>query len=171
MSALLEARLRTHVETLAGDIGERNVWRPDALRAAAGYIRSVWAGLDYAVTAQGYETERVWCENLVIEVPGRLPHCGIVLAGAHYDSVAGSPGANDNASGIAGILEIARLLRGLRPALTLRLVAFVNEEPPFFYFGQMGSKVYARAAKKRTAPSTTTGETMEMSGMCVPPAR
>jgi Zn-dependent M28 family amino/carboxypeptidase len=73
----------------------------------------------------------------------------IVLVGAHYDSVRGSPGANDNASGVAGLIEMARLLRESRPQRTLKLVAFVNEEPPFFYFGQMGSKVYATAARAR----------------------
>lgn len=149
MSGTLEARLRRHVETLAGDIGERNVWRPEALRAAADYIRTTWRALDYAVKAQGYEAEGVWCENLEIEIPGRVPQSAVVLAGAHYDTVAGSPGANDNASGVAAILEIARLLRGIEPDSTVRLVAFVNEEPPFFYFGNMGSGVYAKAARDR----------------------
>lgn len=149
MSGLLESRLRRHVETLAGDIGERNVWRPQALHAAADYIRSSWSALDYAVKAQGYEAEGVWCENLEIEIPGRARQSAIVLAGAHYDTVAGSPGANDNASGVAGMLEIARLLRGIEPYSTLRLVAFVNEEPPFFSFGNMGSGIYAKAARAR----------------------
>jgi len=63
--------------------------------------------------------------------------------------VQGSPGANDNASGVAGLIEIARLLRGAAAARTIRLVAFVNEEPPFFYWGQMGSRIYARAARAR----------------------
>jgi len=149
VSRALEAGLRRHVAKLADDIGERNVWRPDALRAAADYIRATWRALGYAVEAQGYEAEGLWCENLEIEIPGRSPQGAIVLAGAHYDTVAGSPGANDNASGVAGILEIARLLRGIKPAATLRLVAFVNEEPPFFYFGNMGSGVYAKAARAR----------------------
>jgi Zn-dependent M28 family amino/carboxypeptidase len=150
MSRSLAARLRAHVQLLAGEIGERNVWRPDALRAAADYIRASWRALGYAVATQGYGTEGVWCENLAIEIPGqRAQERGIVLAGAHYDTVAGSPGANDNASGIAAVLEIARRLRDLRPEATVRLVAFVNEEPPFFYFGSMGSAIYARTARAR----------------------
>jgi Zn-dependent M28 family amino/carboxypeptidase len=141
--------LRSHVERLAGEIGERNVWRPSALLAAARYIREQWHALGYAVVAQPYRTHGLTCENLEIAIPGASRPSEIVLAGAHYDSVRGSPGANDNASGVAALIRIAALLRGLRPARTLKLVAFVNEEPPFFYFGEMGSKVYADAARAR----------------------
>jgi Zn-dependent M28 family amino/carboxypeptidase len=84
-----------------------------------------------------------------VEIPGAARAAQIVLAGAHYDTVPGSPGADDNASGVAGLIEIARELRGARLARTVRLVAFVNEEPPFFYFGEMGSRVYAREARRR----------------------
>jgi Zn-dependent M28 family amino/carboxypeptidase len=69
--------------------------------------------------------------------------------GAHYDSVYGSPGADDNASGIAALLEISRCLAALSTVQTVRFVAFVNEEPPFFYSNGMGSAVYARAARER----------------------
>ena len=140
--------LREHVQRLAGEIGERKVWRPAALQAAARYIRSQWQALGYAVAAQAYRTHGLTCENLEITIPGSRPE-QIVLAGAHYDSVRGSPGANDNASGVAALIRIAALLRGIRPARTLKLVAFVNEEPPFFYYGEMGSKVYADAARVR----------------------
>jgi Zn-dependent M28 family amino/carboxypeptidase len=141
--------LRGYVERLAGDIGERNVWRPAALHAAAGYIRAQWQALGYAVAAQTYRAHGLDCENLEITIPGATRPREIVLAGAHYDSVLGSPGANDNASGVAALIRIAALLRGLRPARTLKLIAFVNEEPPFFYFGEMGSKLYADAARAR----------------------
>jgi len=141
--------LRKHVERLAGDIGERNVWRPAALRAAAQYIRTQWQALGYEVGAQVYRTHGLACENLEISIPGATRPGEIVLAGAHYDSVRGSPGANDNASGVAALIRIAGLLRRLRPQRTLKLVAFVNEEPPFFYFGEMGSKQYADAARAR----------------------
>ena len=135
--------------SLASEIGERNVWRPEALHAAADYIRDTWCQFGYKVYIQGYNAENVWSENLVIEILGSDRANEIVLAGAHYDSVRGSPGADDNASGIAALLEVARLLDGIKPERTLRLVAFVNEESPFFYFGEMGSKVYARAARER----------------------
>jgi Zn-dependent M28 family amino/carboxypeptidase len=137
------------VHTLAAEIGERHVWRPHALHAAADYIRGEFESLDYVVAPQAYEVHGVRCENLEVTIPGGARAREIVLAGAHYDTVEGSPGADDNASGVAGLIEIARRLRGSRPARTLKLVAFVNEEPPFFYFGPMGSKVYAQAARKR----------------------
>lgn len=149
MKSLLEQRLQLHVEKLASEIGERNVWRPKALHAAADYIRNSWQQLGYEVRAQGYEAKGVWSENLEIEIRGGARANEIVLTGAHYDSVTGSPGADDNASGIATVLEIARLLSNIEPVRTLRLVAFVNEESPFFYFSKMGSQVYARAARER----------------------
>jgi Zn-dependent M28 family amino/carboxypeptidase len=148
VSALAE-RLRRHVQVLAGEIGERHVWRPQALRRAADYIRGQFEAAGYAVAAQGYDTHGLHCENLEVTIPGSRRAAEIVLAGAHYDTVDGSPGADDNASGVAGLLEIARELRGAAPARTLKLVAFVNEEPPFFPFGPMGSAVYARAARAR----------------------
>jgi len=144
-----EERLRRHVRTLAAGIGERHVWRPQALHAAADYIRGQFESLGYAVAPQAYEVYGVRCENLEVTIPGSSRPGEIVLAGAHYDTVEGSPGADDNASGVAGLIEIARLLRETRPRRTLKLVAFVNEEAPFFYFGEMGSKVYARAARAR----------------------
>ena len=73
----------------------------------------------------------------------------ILLIGAHYDTVPGSPGANDNGSGVAVLLEISRLFASVEPALTIRFVAFVNEEAPFFTSRQQGSMVYAEAARRR----------------------
>jgi len=145
----LEERLRRHVQILAGEIGERHVWRPQALRAAADYIRGQFEALGFAVAAQPYEVGGVRCENLEVAIAGSRRAGEIVLAGAHYDTVEGSPGADDNASGVAGLIEIARSLRGVLAQRTLKLVAFVNEEPPFFPFGQMGSKLYAMEASAR----------------------
>ena len=141
--------LERHVRTLAGEIGERNVWRPAALDAARDYIRDTWQAQGHAVETQDYEAYGMVCSNLWITLPGTIRPGEIVLMGAHYDTVSGSPGADDNASGVAALLEIGRRLAGTRPQRTLRLVAFVNEEPPFFFVGKMGSAVYARAAKRR----------------------
>jgi hypothetical protein len=141
--------LRRHVEALAGRIGERNVWQPEALAEAAGYIRGSLAGQGYEVEAQPFTSQGVAVENLEVVLPGsRLPE-EIVIAGAHYDSVVGSPAANDNGSGVAALLEITRLLAGADLPRTVRLVAFVNEEPPFFYGTEMGSRIYAERARQR----------------------
>jgi len=144
-SGLLEA----HVRELAGSIGERNIFKPRALEAAAEYIDRSWRKQGYDVTYQTYEARGVESANLEVNRPGTLRPEEILLIGAHYDSVAGSPGADDNASGVAALLELSRLFAAIEPEITIRFVAFVNEEPPFFYRGDMGSRVYARAARAR----------------------
>ena len=149
MDASLAGRLRRHVERLAGEIGERHVLRPAALHAAERYIGEALRALGHDVARLNYEAQGVDSANLEVTIAGGDRAGEIVLAGAHYDTVPGSPGADDNASGVAAIVELARLLRGSKPARTIRLVAFVNEEPPFFFWGEMGSKVYARAARRR----------------------
>jgi hypothetical protein len=145
--AELRGRLESHIDELAVKIGERNIWRPYALGAAGSYIRNTFSSMGFEVVAQPYVTDGVRVENLEIELPGTGSGNEIVIIGAHYDSVIDCPGANDNGSGIAALLEIARWVRALQPARTLRLVAFVNEEPPFFQTDQMGSRVYARRCR------------------------
>jgi Zn-dependent M28 family amino/carboxypeptidase len=142
-------RLRHHVEVLATEIGERNVLRPAALRAAADYIRAQWRSQGYEIVSQRYEAGGVTSENLEVTIRGSTKPTEIILVGAHYDTVQGSPGANDNASGVAALLEISRDFASLRPERTVRFVAFVNEEPPFFASDLMGSAVYAKAARER----------------------
>jgi hypothetical protein len=141
--------LRAHVTTLAGEIGERNTEYPDRLHAAANYIAQVWSNQGYTVARQLYKADGVECCNLEIQIPGSATSAPIVLVGAHYDSVAGSPGANDNASGVASLLELSRACKNFRPKNSLRFVAFVNEEPPYFQTALQGSAVYARAARQR----------------------
>ena len=142
-------QLHRHVQHLAGAIGERNVYRPQALHAAEDYIRATWRDQGYEVIPQEYVVEGVRSANLEITRRGALRPAEIILIGAHYDSVQGSPGANDNGSGVAALLELSRLFASVEPACTVRCVAFTNEEPPFFLFGQMGSMHYARAARRR----------------------
>ena len=145
----LAERLRSHVSHLALEIGQRNVFRPDALHAAADYIRREWVAQHYQVNSQHYAAMGVTSENLEVRRIGKTRPDEIILVGAHYDTITGSPGADDNASGIAALLELTRLFATLETARTLCFVAFANEEPPFFFWGQMGSRVYAEAAKAR----------------------
>ena len=144
-----ETTLRAYVQTLAGEIGERNVWRPHALHAAADYLRRQWEAQGYRVVAHEVTFERRRWANLEVVRPGRRAPNEIVIVGAHYDSVFGSPGANDNGSGVAALLELSRLFAARDTGRTLRFVAFVNEEPPFFQTGDMGSQHYARAARAK----------------------
>ena len=141
--------LRAHVRMLAGEIGERNVFRPSALRAAADFIAAEWQAQGYPVAAQTYEVHGIACANLEVTRSGTRTPSEIIIVGAHYDSVAGSPGADDNGSGVAALLEMSRCFAGALPERTVRFVAFVNEEPPFFSTRRMGSDVYARAARAR----------------------
>ena len=103
----------------------------------------------YGVERLEYDVSGIRCSNLIATREGSTRRNEILLLGAHYDSVVGSPGANDNASGVAALLETSRMFQALEPALTVRFVAFVNEEPPFFGTGQQGSMVYAQAARRR----------------------
>jgi Zn-dependent M28 family amino/carboxypeptidase len=147
--AVLQERLAAHVWTLAGRIGERNLWEQAALEAAAAYIERQFHEAGYPVASQEYAVAGRTARNLEVELRGTARPDEIVLVGAHYDSVLGSPGANDNATGAAAVLEIARLLAGTRPTRTVRFVAFANEEPPFFRTDAMGSRVYARRTRER----------------------
>lgn len=145
----LAAALEHHVQVLAGDIGERNVFRPDALHAAADYIAQEWAKRGCAVMRQDYQVRGVPCANIEVALAGCVQADEIIVLGAHYDTVRNSPGADDNASGVAALLEIVGLLQALSPRHTVRCVAFVNEEAPFFFREDMGSLRYARAARLR----------------------
>jgi len=145
----LEKELRSHVQTLAGQIGERNVFHHDRLVLAADYIRKTLAGAGYEVRLQPYEVEGRICENVEAEVRGSRRPDDIIVIGAHYDSVQGSPGANDNASGVAAMLALARAFVKAPQARTLRFVAFTNEEPPLFQTEHMGSRVYAKRSRER----------------------
>lgn len=139
-------RLRAHVHTLATEIGERNSRRPEHLLRARDYVVATLVDAGYAASVLAYEHDGETFHNVEALLPGgTTPEVSIVV-GAHYDSVPGSPGANDNASGVAVLLELARALgAGDPPALTVRLVAFANEEPPYFETGEgMGSVAYAR---------------------------
>jgi len=143
---LLREALRRDVETLAGSIGERNLSRYPQLIAAADFLETSFASAGYSVRRQGYTVSGKHCDNIEVEIRGSDRADEIVLIGGHYDSVEGSPGANDNASGTAAVLALARTFAGKKPSRTLRFVAFVNEEPPYFQSAAMGSVVYARRA-------------------------
>jgi len=147
--AALAERLRGHVDMLAATIGERNLWHYADLEAAAAYIEARWRAVGLKVERQHYQVEQRRMSNLIAELPGMDLAEEILLIGAHYDSVRSSPGANDNASGVAALLELGEQLANKKFRRTLRLVAFTNEEPPFFKSAQMGSRIYVERARAR----------------------
>ncbi|MFQ5893713.1 MAG: M28 family peptidase, partial [Nitrospinota bacterium] len=149
-SATIAENGRAVVERLAGTIGPRSLALPASLEQAALYIEERLTGLGYAVEPQPYEAPGGrTVRNLIVEKAGRQVPEEIILIGAHYDTVPLTPGADDNASGVAGLLELSRLLKAYENRRTIRLVAFTCEEPPYFLSRWMGSRVYAREARRR----------------------
>lgn len=146
--ALLAPRLRSHVYRLAHEIGDRQMQRYDALQQAERYVAEQLARLGYPLDRQTYAVDGLAATNLIATKPGTTAAEEIVILGAHYDSCF-NPGADDNASGVAGLLEIARLLVERPTARTIRFIAFVNEEPPYYQTESMGSRVYARQVAAR----------------------
>jgi hypothetical protein len=147
----LVTALRGHVQVLAGEIGGRGLGSfagQTSLDVAAAYIREQWTAQGYAVQAQTYAVGEREVANLFVRIPGRSP--ALVVVGAHYDTCEGNPGADDNGSGVAALLELSRRLAGSEPELTIHLVAFANEEPPYFKDPQtMGSAVHARGLREQ----------------------
>lgn len=147
---LLGDELRREVQHLAVDIGERNVRnRPRELAQAADYIEAQFKAAGYEVKRQEYKVSNVKCDNLEAQITGKTRPGEIVIVGAHYDTVPGTAGANDNTSGVAATLALARRFAKLENDRTIRFVAFVNEEPPYFQTDQMGSRVYARQCRQQ----------------------
>ncbi len=144
----LRDELERDVRRLADGIGERNTRRPERLEEAARFIEESLRACG-TPARQGYELGGRPCANVEVEIRGGARVSEIVIVGAHYDSVPGCAGANDNATGTAGVLALARRFAGSKPARTLRFVGFVNEEPPFFQTGDMGSVRYAKRCKAR----------------------
>jgi hypothetical protein len=143
----LRAELVADVQVLAGDIGERNTTRYRQLNAAADFIEGSLTRAGLTPRRESYDLRGQACHNIEVEIRGVRPE--ILVIGAHYDSVVGSPGANDNGSGVAALLALARRFAGKPSGQTLRFVAFVNEEPPYFQTEEMGSFVYASRCKAR----------------------
>lgn len=145
----LAAQIRSDVEELAITIGERNIPNIDAYHAAADFIEERFEEIGYEVRRMPFEARGVTCHNLEVVLPGTDRPDEILVIGAHYDSVPNSPAANDNASGVAGLLALAELFFNRPAERTVRFVAFANEENPYFGTDAMGSYRYARAATER----------------------
>jgi len=141
-------RLRSTLEHLCETIGERNMTKPKKIVEAVAYLEKSFETMGYKIERQTFEVSEVKCHNLIAEIKGKDNPAEIVLIGAHYDSARGTPGANDNGTGVAALLEIARQMQGKQFSRTIRFVSFANEEPPYFQRdGQMGSWVYAKACR------------------------
>lgn len=132
-----------------GEIGEHNYIFYDRLVAAEKFLHNSLTAAGYQINRQTYTIDDREFHNLEVEIKGTQNPDEIVVIGAHYDSVVGSPGANDNGTGVAAVLALARAFAGKETSRTLRFVEFVNEEPPFFWTENMGSLVYAKGCHSR----------------------
>lgn len=147
-TALRDA-LRADVLALAGAIGERNVDRRGTLAKSAAFLDEAFAAAGHAPRHVPYDVDGATVENLEAVLEGAARPREIVVVGAHYDSAPSATGADDDASGVAAMLALARAFARSPQPRTIRFVAFVNEEPPYFWTPSMGSLVYAKACKAR----------------------
>jgi len=145
---ILRNRLYAHVDVLSNEIGPRNLQHDSALNKTGDYIAEQMKLSSQHFSAQQYHHHKKSIQNLILEQSGQNKPEEIIVIGAHYDSVLDSPGADDNATGIACLLELIRMLHHYNNNRTLRFVAFTLEEPPFFGTEQMGSQVYAKSCKE-----------------------
>jgi Zn-dependent M28 family amino/carboxypeptidase len=145
-------RLQEHLKALTLTIGDRSVFRPENLEKTAKYIESFYRDIGLSVWREPYQYQDLTVANLVAEIRFAAHPSKRYLLGAHYDSVFGTVGADDNASAIAVQLETARNLKALvdnkNIDLAVKFVSFTLEEPPIFNTRYMGSRVYAQKARK-----------------------
>jgi Zn-dependent M28 family amino/carboxypeptidase len=139
--------LYRHVEALSVHIGPRSVYDYWQLEAAKGYITGELKKMGHDPEFQSFTAQEREFSNIIVTIRGTTPGEGTVVVGAHYDTVAETPGADDNASAVAALLELCRGLKDFRPRRTIKLVFFSLEEPPIFRTAYMGSAVYARRAR------------------------
>jgi len=163
--------LKGHVTALASDIGERSVERGDGLDRARAYVIDVFdkAGLqirEQTYTYKGRPAQRE-VANIIATLPGYTNLVPPYLVGAHYDTVWGTPGADDNASGVAVLLELARRAAADPLPVPVIFVAFTLEEPPSFGTDHQGSRVFVEKLKEKG--ETVSGAiVLEMVGMTKP---
>ena len=143
--------LRKHVVSFSQDLVPRSFEDTGNMARCVGYISAHFRQTGSVVTNQSYIAYRKTpCQNVIALFPGQDSRR--VVIGAHYDAVRGTPGADDNASGVAGLLELARLLQGAKLKHTVELVAFCSEEPPCFDSEHMGSSHHARLLAEQHVP-------------------
>jgi len=168
-NAQTEEVLRRHVAALTVEIGDRSVFAPANLARARDYIRGQFEASGLSVEDRPYRYRDIEVANLIATPPGIDAHAPYYLVGAHYDTVSGTPGADDNASAVAVMLELARRVSERQPPLPVRFAAFTLEEPPAFNTRHQGSRVFVRELQQAGALETVKGAVvLEMVGYTAP---
>src|SRR5262249_18896517 len=143
-------RLEAHVRRLSETFFPRDAGHPENLDRVAADIRREFAQAKGRVAEQPYEVnDRTYRNVIALFGPDTKER---IVVGAHYDSAGEQPGADDNASGVAGLIELAYLLGKTPLPVCVELVAFTLEEPGYFRTAQMGSAIHARSLKKQGIP-------------------
>jgi hypothetical protein len=140
----LAVRLAETVKHLAVDVGERNIERSWNLATATDDLAVMLEKIGFSVRRQGVKAGQDVVQNLEVRIPGGARGGEAIIIGAHFDTAAGSPGADSDASGVAAVVELARALRESKPARSLWFALFVNGEAPRFGTEQMGAITYAK---------------------------
>ncbi len=145
----LASELKVHVTHLASEVGKRSIYHPKELAAAALYLKTELASYGYEVKDHSFPTKGAGTPNLEATLAAGSDTFAseIIVIGAHYDTTQRSPGADDNASGCAGVLALAKRFAGKPQARTIRFVLFPNEELPTGGTPEMGSWIYAEKCK------------------------
>lgn len=149
LSKTLPERLFRHVDMLAGIIGPRHPGKRGSMEATAAYIDAELKAIGLTVARETYSVGGQPTDNVVVNIPGTTRPNEIVILGAHYDSTPATPGADDNGSAVAVMIETARLLHEIVPSRSVRFVAFACEEAPYFHTGEMGSMIHAQGCTQR----------------------
>ena len=139
------ARLEAHVKRLSVELTPRDQTHPASLDRAAAFIRAQFEDSGALVTEQPYDVNGKVYRNVVARFGPETK--SRIVVGAHYDTAGALPGADDNASGVAGLIELAHLLGKQPPPMRIELVAFTLEEPPSFRSWQMGSAIHAASLR------------------------
>ena len=143
------SRLQAHVRKLSVELGPRDEGHIENLDRVAAYIKDEFSQTTSAVSEQAYRVQGKSYRNVIARFGPETEER--IVVGAHYDTAGPLPGADDNASGVAGLLELARLLGQKQPTLQIELVAFSLEEPPYFRTTGMGSSVHALSLRNQNA--------------------
>jgi Zn-dependent M28 family amino/carboxypeptidase len=140
-------RLETHVRHLSETLSPRDAFHPENLDRVAAYLRREFGRNQGRVLDQPFQVGRTTYRNVIATFGPESKER--IVVGAHYDTAGPYPGADDNASGVAGLIELAGLLNGAELPITVELVAYTLEEMPYFRGENMGSAVHARALKAK----------------------
>lgn len=150
MRAVNQERLKSNVEKICTEFFPRDYLHTEQLDSLSSYIKREFLAAGGRVSEQTYTVQGRIYRNIISEVGKEQGE--VIIVGAHYDAAGEFPGADDNASAVAGLIELAHLLRHHVPDCPVNLVAYSTEEPPFFGTRDMGSSRHSDLLKSRKTP-------------------